>query len=135
MLESEHSNDKDHQLKHILSENMRMLPDKSNESDKFGLHLDVEADDDDELHITEHKSFRESNKLRPQFEAKLKEHEKKHQIQYNEKERMGLLPKKKEEATDTKETVKDDNTTRNFKKKKRVFGDRQTIDTGEYSNY
>lgn len=88
---------KEHQLKHILSENMRMLDD-SKESDKFGPYLEVSSDDDDMLHSQEHTKFISSNKLSTQMKSKMQNHIKKHDVQYKEKERMGLVT-----ATEAKE--------------------------------
>ena len=83
-------NTKEHQLEHILSENMRMLDD-TKESDDYGWYLNVSPDDDDMLHKQEHQSFIDSNKLKPQAKAKMQEHIRKHDVQYKEKERMGLI--------------------------------------------
>lgn len=102
MMEAEHSskNDYKHQMKHILSENMRMIPDDprgSKEIDKYGIGLHVDEDDDDKLHIKEHSAFRKANSLRPQYESWMKQHEKKHAIQLKEKERLKIKKETKKE--------------------------------------
>ena len=99
--EDSHKNSKEHQLERILSENLRMIPDKSDESDKYAFVLSVEPEDDDILHSKEHRAFMKANTLRPQFKAKLEEHSKKHDIAYKEKVRMGLLKEEKKEEKDT----------------------------------
>lgn len=93
-------NTKEHQLEHILSENMRMLED-SKENDDFGYYLSVSPDDHDSLHLQEHKAFRESNKLKPQAKSYLLNHESKHTAQMKEKKRMGL-------SSDDSETPKEE---------------------------
>lgn len=93
--EKEH-NSKEGQLKHILSENMRMIPEKD-EVDKYGPWLSTDSDDWDDLHITEHEAFINSTKLKPQFKSKMQEHIRKHKIQQTQKERMGLGKKDKDD--------------------------------------
>lgn len=83
-------NDKEHQLEHILSENMRMLDD-TKDSEEYGYYLNVSPDDDDMLHKQEHQAFIDSNKLKPQAKSKMQDHIRKHDTQYKEKERMGLI--------------------------------------------
>lgn len=90
-------NTKEHQLEHILSENMRMLPD-SEDSEKYGMYLDTSSDDNDELHIQEHQAFLDSNKLKPQYKSKMNAHITKHKAQMKEKKRMGLSSDDKEIA-------------------------------------
>lgn len=89
MMEHEH-NTKEGQMEHILSENMRMLPDDSDEVDKYGPYLSVSSDDWDELHIREHQAFLDNNKVLAQFKRQMEKHIEKHQIQMKERERMGL---------------------------------------------
>lgn len=101
------SNSKESQLEQILSENLRMIPDKSDEADKMGIYLDVRPEDDDNLHIQEHQAFIAANTLRPQFKSKLQEHIKKHQIAYSEKKRMGLLDMENQES-DSQNTDSED---------------------------
>lgn len=102
--EHDKENSKEHQLKHILSENMRMLDD-SEDVDKYGHWLEVESDDDDALHNEHHKAFISNNKLRPQMKSMMESHIKKHDIQIKEKERMGLGEKKSEEEPKSKPKV------------------------------
>lgn len=92
-------NDKEHQLEHILSENLRMMPDKSDEVDKYGLDLRVDPEDDNLLHIEHHKAFIAGNTLKPQYKSQLQAHIKKHEISEKEKERMGLNKLEKDEVT------------------------------------
>lgn len=118
----------DHQYKHILSENMRLV-DTNPEFDKHGPYLNVDSDDDDKLHEKEHTAFLKENTIRPQYEKRMKDHIKQHQIQYKEKERMGLVTSEsKDNATNSSEDL----TTRNFNSKPKKFGDRQPIDTEAY---
>lgn len=84
------SSDKEKQLEKILSENLRMIPDQSNEVDKMGTYLCVDPEDDNPLHIQEHKAFIAANTLRPQYKSMMNIHITKHEIAEKEKERMGL---------------------------------------------
>ena len=89
----EDSHDKEEmQMEHILSENMRMIP-EADEVDKYGFYLSTSADDWDQLHIQEHQKFIDENKLKPQFKTMMEKHIKKHQIQMKEKARMGIKDK------------------------------------------
>ena len=103
----ENDDDKETQMEHILSENMRMLPDKSDEVDKYGPYLSVNADDWDELHISEHQSFLDANSVVAQFKKQMENHIKKHQVQMKEKERMGLKTNKIEDNSDEGEMYTD----------------------------
>lgn len=96
-------NSKEGQLKHILSENMRMIPEKD-EVDKYGPFLSVDPDDWDDLHIEEHQAFIDSSKLKPQFKSRMQSHIQKHKIQKIQKERLGI--KNKEHKSEDKDHPK-----------------------------
>lgn len=100
-------NNKEHQLEHILSENLRMLPDKYDEVDKYGLDLRVDSEDDNSLHIENHKAFIVANTLKPQYKSRLQAHIKKHEISEAEKKRMGLDKTENDESNNVDEKTSD----------------------------